>query len=124
MHFINNLLSFQWLSLFTNFLTFLQTFLYFQIIFFSIGQLGGRRSLRAIKVVMDCVREGPVHLLSGDTQEGQPRWIKGRMALLSLPAGYLIEFYSPPKVILLQYFVNYWVPIVFIIRVFRQTELL
>ncbi|KAF2364447.1 SH2 domain [Trinorchestia longiramus] len=57
----------------------------------------GGRQLRTIKVVIECVREGVVHLLAGDTQEGQPRWIKSRLALISMPAGYVIEFYSPPK---------------------------
>ncbi|XP_047738231.1 SH2B adapter protein 1 isoform X2 [Hyalella azteca] len=57
----------------------------------------GGRSLRTIKVVIDCVREGVVHLLAGDNQEGQSHWIKSRLALISMPAGFVIEFYSPPK---------------------------
>jgi len=47
--------------------------------------------------MVDCVREGPVQLLEGDSIDGQPKWIKCKLALLSLPAGHVIEFYNPPK---------------------------
>lgn len=57
-----------------------------------------RHKARTVKVAVECVREGTVHLLAGDTQEGRPHWLKCRMALVKVAAGHMLEFYAPPKV--------------------------
>ena len=59
---------------------------------------GVRPKARVVKVAVECVREGPTHLLAGDTQEGRPHWLKCRMALVKVAAGHMLEFYAPPKV--------------------------
>lgn len=59
---------------------------------------GERPKARVVKVAVECVREGPAHLLVGDTQEGRPHWLKCRMALVKVAAGHMLEFYVPPKV--------------------------
>ncbi|KAK8726801.1 hypothetical protein OTU49_010063, partial [Cherax quadricarinatus] len=56
-----------------------------------------RHKGRVVKVTVECAREGTVHLLAGDTQEGRPHWLKCRMALLKVAAGHMLEFYAPPK---------------------------
>ncbi|XP_045589707.1 SH2B adapter protein 1 isoform X2 [Procambarus clarkii] len=56
-----------------------------------------RHKARTVKLAVDCVREGTVHLLAGDTQEGRPHWLKCRMALVKVAAGHMLEFYAPPK---------------------------
>ncbi|KAK4292196.1 hypothetical protein Pmani_035016 [Petrolisthes manimaculis] len=56
-----------------------------------------RHKARTVKVAVECVREGTVHLLAGDTQEGRPHWVKCRVALVKVAAGYMLEFYAPPK---------------------------
>ncbi|KAL7630759.1 UNVERIFIED_CONTAM: hypothetical protein RMT77_019030 [Armadillidium vulgare] len=56
-----------------------------------------RHKARMIKLSVECVREGCVQLLAGDTSEGHLNWLKCRMALLKLGAGYILEFYAPPK---------------------------
>ncbi|KAG0726037.1 SH2B adapter protein 2 [Chionoecetes opilio] len=58
---------------------------------------GDRPKARVLKVAVECVREGPAHLLAGDTQEGRPHWLKCRMALVKVAAGHMLEFYAPPK---------------------------
>lgn len=57
-----------------------------------------RHKARTVKVAVECIREGTVHLLAGDTQEGRPHWLKCRMALVKVAAGHMLEFYAPPKV--------------------------
>lgn len=57
-----------------------------------------RHKARTVKLAVECVREGTVHLLAGDTQEGRPHWLKCRMALVKVAAGHMLEFYAPPKV--------------------------
>ena len=57
-----------------------------------------RHKARTMKITAECVREGTIHLLSTDSQEGSPQWNKCRMALIKVSAGHMIEFYSPPKV--------------------------
>ncbi|KAG7172388.1 SH2B adapter protein 2-like [Homarus americanus] len=56
-----------------------------------------RHKARTVKLAVECVREGTVHLLAGDTQEGRPHWLKCRMALVKVAAGHMLEFYAPPK---------------------------
>ncbi|XP_050699367.1 SH2B adapter protein 1-like isoform X2 [Eriocheir sinensis] len=58
---------------------------------------GDRPKARVVKVAVECIREGPAHLLAGDTQEGRPHWLKCRMALVKVAAGHMLEFYAPPK---------------------------
>lgn len=59
---------------------------------------GERNKARTLKLSVECVREGNVQLLAGDTNEGQLNWLKCRMVLAKVGAGCIIEFYSPPKV--------------------------
>lgn len=49
-----------------------------------------------------CVKkEGIVHVLTGEDSRGKSRWERTRLVLLRASGGYLLEFYSPPKVIVL-----------------------
>ena len=57
-----------------------------------------RRKPKSVKLNAQIIREGNVHLLLNETQESSSQWVKCRMALLKVSAGYMIEFYTPPKV--------------------------
>ena len=58
---------------------------------------GEKSRLKTVKLSVECLKESVVHLLNGDTNEGQLNCIKSRKSLIKLGAGHLIEFYSPPK---------------------------
>lgn len=43
-------------------------------------------------------KEGIVYRLAENAPSGPHKWEKGRLVLVNNPSGYLLEFYSPPKV--------------------------
>lgn len=49
------------------------------------------------KIVVECIKEGIVNYLTGDNLDGKQKWEKCRLALVKTTAGYMLEFYSPPK---------------------------
>lgn len=60
------------------------------------------------KIVVECRKEGLVNYLVGENPDGTQKWEKCRLALVKTVGGYMLEFYSPPKVGLgfLKSFVN------------------
>jgi hypothetical protein len=44
-------------------------------------------------------KEGVVYVLTGEDSKGKSRWEKTRLVLLKTDSSYMLEFYSPPKVI-------------------------
>jgi hypothetical protein len=53
------------------------------------------------KIVVECRKEGIVSYLLGenlDGTHGHQKWEKCRLALVKTVGGYMLEFYSPPKV--------------------------
>jgi hypothetical protein len=50
------------------------------------------------KIVVECMKEGTVHYLSGENLDGTQKWEKCRLCLVKTVGGYMLEFYSPPKV--------------------------
>ncbi|XP_023215469.1 SH2B adapter protein 1-like isoform X1 [Centruroides sculpturatus] len=49
------------------------------------------------KIVVECIKEGVVNYLTGDNLDGKQKWEKCRLTLVKTVAGYMLEFYSPPK---------------------------
>lgn len=58
------------------------------------------------KIIVECIREGMVSYLTGDYLDGRQKWEKCRLVLVKTTGGYMLEFYSPPKVSLRQECVN------------------
>lgn len=50
------------------------------------------------KIVVECVKEGIVNYLTGDNMDGKQKWERCRLALVKTTGGYMLEFFSPPKV--------------------------
>lgn len=50
------------------------------------------------KIVVECRKEGIVNYLVGENLDGTQKWEKCRLALVKTVGGYMLEFYSPPKV--------------------------
>ena len=53
---------------------------------------------RMTKMIVECVKEGVIHLLVGEDANGQTKWEKCRLVLIKTTGGYMLEFYTPPKV--------------------------
>ncbi|XP_012280407.1 SH2B adapter protein 1 isoform X2 [Orussus abietinus] len=51
------------------------------------------------KIVVECRKEGIVNSLMGENIDGTQKWEKSRLALIKASAGYMLEFYSPPKAV-------------------------
>lgn len=49
------------------------------------------------KIVVECRKEGPVNLLIPDAHPSADKWQKCRLVLVKTTAGYMLEFYVPPK---------------------------
>ncbi|XP_035708610.1 SH2B adapter protein 1 isoform X1 [Folsomia candida] len=49
------------------------------------------------KIVVESMKEGTVHYLSGENLDGTQKWEKCRLCLVKTVGGYMLEFYSPPK---------------------------
>lgn len=59
---------------------------------------GGRN--RLAKIVVECRKEGIVNYVLGEQLDGREhKWEKCRLALVKTVGGYMLEFYSPPKVL-------------------------
>ncbi|XP_063396310.1 SH2B adapter protein 2-like [Mytilus trossulus] len=52
---------------------------------------------KLLEVNENCVKEGIVHVLTGEDAKGKSRWEKTRLVLLTKDGGSSLEFYSPPK---------------------------
>ena len=50
------------------------------------------------KMFVECEKEGILHHLVDDDSVDTPEWHKCRLVLLKSTAGYMLEFYVPPKV--------------------------
>ena len=54
---------------------------------------------KTVKILCECVREGIVNFIVGDAaMDGNSTWEKCRLILVKTSGGFLLEFYSPPKV--------------------------
>lgn len=50
------------------------------------------------KIVVECKKNGIVNYLTGEHMDGTQKWEKCRLSLVKTTGGYMLEFYSPPKV--------------------------
>ena len=50
------------------------------------------------KILVECRKEGIVIYLMGENIDGTQKWEKCRLALVKTIGGYMLEFYTPPKV--------------------------
>ncbi|XP_063219232.1 SH2B adapter protein 2-like isoform X1 [Bacillus rossius redtenbacheri] len=50
------------------------------------------------KIVVECRKEGIVNYLIGENMDGTQKWEKCRLALVKTVGGYMLEFYSPLKI--------------------------
>jgi hypothetical protein len=53
------------------------------------------------KIVVESMKDGTVHYLSGENNDGTQKWEKCRLCLVKTVGGYMLEFYIPQKVRLL-----------------------
>lgn len=58
----------------------------------------GTEKERAKYLPQDVVREGIVNFLSGEDNQGRQKWERSRLVLVKRNEGYMLDFYSPPKV--------------------------
>ena len=49
------------------------------------------------KIIVECQKEGLVNLIADVAMDGSSKWEKSRMVLVKATGGFMIEFYSPPK---------------------------
>ena len=49
------------------------------------------------KIVVECQKEGLVNLIADVAMDGSSKWEKSKMVLVKATGGFMIEFYSPPK---------------------------
>ena len=68
----------------------------------DIGDGGGNRKcekkIKTTKIVVECHKESLVNFIAGDVaMDGAANWEKCRMILVKTAAGFMLEFYSPPK---------------------------
>ena len=50
------------------------------------------------KIIVECRKEGIVHQLTGEDNNGKSKWEKCRLMLVTTTGGDMLEFYIPPKV--------------------------
>uniref|UniRef100_T1IQ70 SH2 domain-containing protein n=1 Tax=Strigamia maritima TaxID=126957 RepID=T1IQ70_STRMM len=55
--------------------------------------------IKLAKIIVECRKEGIVNYLTGENMDGKHKWEKCRLALVKTTAGYMLEFYSPPKAV-------------------------
>ncbi len=53
---------------------------------------------RMTKMLVECKKEGLVHQLIGEDYNGLTKWEKCRLVLIKTTGGFMLEFYTPPKV--------------------------
>lgn len=64
---------------------------------FTLPRSGEQKS-KMTKMLVECKKEGIVQQLVGEDQNGQTKWEKCRLVLIKTTGGYMLEFYTPPKV--------------------------
>lgn len=57
-----------------------------------------KRDRKTSKIVVEVKKEGLVNFLCGEDVEGKARWERCRLLLMKTAGGYMLEFYTPPKV--------------------------
>ena len=56
------------------------------------------KKIKTTKIVVECQKESLVNFIAGDvTMDGNSNWERCRMILVKTSAGFMLEFYSPPK---------------------------
>lgn len=63
---------------------------------------------KVTKIIVECKKEGIANYLTGENLDGTQKWEKCRLSLVKTTGGFMLEFYSPPKV---------WFIIVFMLRI-------
>lgn len=49
------------------------------------------------KIIVECQKEGLVNLIADVAMDGNSKWEKSKMVLVKATGGFMIEFYTPPK---------------------------
>ena len=57
-----------------------------------------KKSGKLAKILVECQKEGLVQYLSAENLDGTQKWEKCRLVLVKTVGGFMLEFYSPPKV--------------------------
>jgi len=58
----------------------------------------GEKKGKTAKIVVECQKEGLVNFIGGDAaMDGNSNWEKCKMMLVKAAGGYMLEFFSPPK---------------------------
>ena len=58
----------------------------------------GEKKGKTAKIVVECQKEGLVNFIGGDAaMDGSSNWEKCKMMLVKAAGGYMLEFFSPPK---------------------------
>jgi len=58
----------------------------------------GEKKGKTAKIVVECQKEGLVNFIAGDAaMDGNSNWEKCKLMLVKAAGGYMLEFFSPPK---------------------------
>ena len=58
----------------------------------------GEKKGKTAKIIVECQKEGLVNFIGGDAaMDGSSNWEKCKMMLVKAAGGYMLEFFSPPK---------------------------
>lgn len=59
----------------------------------------GEKKTKTAKIVVECIKDGLVNFIAGDAaMDGNSNWEKSKMVLVKAAGGFMLEFFSPPKV--------------------------
>jgi hypothetical protein len=59
----------------------------------------GNKNKKTSRIIVDVIKESNVNFVAGEgTMDGKPNWEKSKLRLVKSSGGYLLEFFSPPKV--------------------------
>ena len=63
----------------------------------SVGSTNKTEKNKTAKIVVQCLKEGQVNFIVGESAMDSSSWEKSRMMLVKAAGGYMLEFFSPPK---------------------------
>ena len=69
-----------------------------------IGHKTGEKKRKSVRISVEWVKESNAHFIAGDSASagldlGKPHWDKCKLVLVKATGGYMLEFFSPPKVL-------------------------
>ena len=67
----------------------------------------GHDKIKMTKMLVECKKEGIVNQLVDEDFNGVTKWDKCRLVLIKTTGGYMLEFYTPPKVSIILHVQNH-----------------